>query len=149
MALSIPFMFLCAGFVATAKKMFFDIASNIMDDEHLTELKSICEDCTDLFAWFAETAMTFVGFEMHLMGKEIKTSEELATCQTEQLAKLIISYMTDTVGRERIQDAMKSRAESLNEIPWFASEDIQPFKDKLAELRAEAEQEQGKDTETE
>ena len=91
--------------------------------------------------------MAFVGFEMNLMGKEIKTSEELATCQTEQLAKLIISYMTDNVGRERIQDAIKSRAESLNETPWFASEDIQPFKDKLAELRAEVEQ--GKDTETE
>ncbi len=147
MALSIPFMILCAGFVATAKKMFFDIASKIMDDEHVTELKSICEDCTDLFAWFAETAMAFVGFEMLLQGKEIKTSEELATCQTEQLAKLIISYMTDNVGRERIQDAMKSRAESLNEIPWFASEDIQPFKDKLAELRAEIEH--SEDTETE
>ena len=147
MALSIPFMFLCAGFVATAKKMFFDIASKIMDDEDVTELKSICADCTDIFAWFAETAMAFVGFEMLLMGKEIKTSEELATCQTEQLAKLIISYMTDPQGRERIQTAMKSRAESLNEIPWFASEDIQPFKDKLAELRAEIEA--GEDTETE
>ena len=147
MALSIPFMFLCAGFVATAKKMFFDIASKIMDDEHVTELKSICEDCTDLFAWFAETAMAFVGFEMLLMGKEIKTSEELATCQTEQLAKLIISYMTDPQGRERIQAHMKSRAESLSEIPWFASEDIQPFKDKLEELRAEVEADE--DTKTE
>ena len=147
MALSIPFMILCAGFVATAKKMFFDIASKIMDDEQVTELKSICEDCTDIFAWFAETAMAFVGFEMLLQGKEIKTSDELATCQTEQLAKLIISYMTDNVGRERIQDAMKDRAEALNETPWFTTEDIQPFKDKLAELRAEVEQ--GKDTETE
>jgi len=135
MALTIPQIILFAGFTATAKKLFFNIASDTLDAEQLSALKTEYENRTDVFAWFVETAMSFVGFEMAEGNKEFKTPDDLAACFNENLARLIITFLHDPVGKEWVKLTMENRLKMVIDTPWFTIDEVKPFVDKLDSLR--------------